>query len=70
MAQTTTRPATLETAPACLRVPEVAAILGISRATAYALVNSEGFPRLAIGTRLVVPKDALERWISKNTKTA
>ena len=45
----------------------VAAVLGISRARAYELVHSEGFPALKIGSRIVVPKDKLREWIDANT---
>ena len=43
------------------------AVLGISRAGAYELVHSEGFPTLKIGSRIVVPKDKLREWIDANT---
>ena len=43
--------------PLMLSVPEVAAVLGISRAGAYALARSDGFPALKIGSRIVVPKE-------------
>ena len=46
---------------------QVAAVLGISRAGAYELVHSEGFPALKIGSRIVVPKDKLREWIDANT---
>ena len=49
-----------------LSVPEMAAALGISRAGAYALARSEGFPALRIGTRIVIPKDELREWIKRN----
>ena len=45
--------------PLMLNVVQVAAVLGISRAGAYELVHSEGFPALKIGSRIVVPKDKL-----------
>ena len=45
--------------PLILNVVQVAAVLGISRAGAYELVHSEGFPTLKIGNRIVVPKDKL-----------
>ena len=38
--------------PLMLSVPEVAAVLGISRAGAYELVRAEGFPALKIGSRI------------------
>ena len=46
-----------------LSVPEVAAVLGISRAGAYELVRTKGFPALKIGSRIVVPKEKFLRWI-------
>ena len=54
--------------PLMLSVPEVAAVLGISRAGAYELVHSEGFPSLPIGSRIVVPKDKFIAWIDENSK--
>ena len=50
-----------------LNVVQVAAVLGISRAGAYELVHSEGFPALKIGSRIVVPTDKLREWIDTNT---
>ena len=52
--------------PLMLNVVQVAAVLGISRAGAYELVHSEGFPTLKIGSRIVVPKDRLREWIDAN----
>ena len=49
--------------PLMLSVLEVAAVLGISRAGAYELVKSEGFPSLKIGSRIVVPKEKFLGWI-------
>ena len=49
--------------PLMLNVVQVAAVLGISRAGAYELVHSKGFPALKIGRRIVVPKDKLREWI-------
>ena len=53
--------------PLMLNVVQVAAVLGISRAGAYELVHSEGFPALKIGSRIVVPKDKLREGIDDNT---
>jgi len=61
---------TIENAPSCLKVSEVAVILRVSRAHAYQLVKSEGFPRIAIGRRFIVPRDAFIEWINQNTQTA
>ena len=52
-----------EDLPLMLSVPEMAAALGISRAGAYELARSEGFPALRIGTRIVIPKDELRELI-------
>ena len=54
-----------EELPLMLSVPEMAAALGISRAGAYELARSEGFPALRIGTRIVIPKDELRDWIRR-----
>ena len=57
-----------EDLPLMLSVPEMAAALGISRAGAYVLARSEGFPALRIGTRIVIPKDKLQEWVDKQTE--
>lgn len=57
-----------EDLPLMLSVPEMAAALGISRAGAYELARSEGFPALRIGTRIVIPKDKLQEWVNKQTE--
>ena len=54
--------------PLMLSVPEMGAALGISRAGAYELARSEGFPALRIGTRIVIPKDKLQEWVDKQTE--
>lgn len=53
--------------PVSLNADQVAAVLGISRAGAYNLMRSEGFPTLFIGKRMVVPKDRLLNWIQSKT---
>lgn len=57
-----------EDLPLMLSVPEMGAALGISRAGAYELARSEGFPTLRIGTRIVIPKDKLQEWVDKQTE--
>ena len=54
-----------EDLPLMLSVPEMAAALGISRAGAYELARSEGFPALRIGNRIVIPKDKLQEGVDK-----
>lgn len=38
--------------PLTLTAPEVSEVLGISRAEAYELVRTKGFPHMKIGTRM------------------
>ena len=57
----------MEELPVTLNAQEVAAVLGISRANAYCLMHSRGFPTLQIGKRMVVPKDKLIDWIDQKT---
>ena len=53
--------------PLMLSVPDVTSVLGISRAGAYELVRSDGFPSLRIGSRIVIPKEKFIGWINANT---
>jgi excisionase family DNA binding protein len=48
-----------------LRIDEVAALIGASRTTAYALVNKGAIPSVRIGGLLRVPNDALRQLIEK-----
>lgn len=57
-----------EDLPLMLSVPEVGEVLGISRAGAYELVRSAGFPHIKIGNRVVVPRDKFIAWIDENTE--
>lgn len=54
--------------PMMLSVSQVAKVLGISRTRSYNLVNEKGFPKIKIGTRIVVPKDEFKLWIQKEIK--
>ena len=55
--------------PLVLEVKDIQDILGISRTTAYALVNQKGFPAFRSGNRIKVSKVALFDWM-KQGKTA
>lgn len=52
-----------EDLPITISANEVAQILGISRANAYALMHAKGFPTIFIGRRMIVPKDKFIEWI-------
>lgn len=53
--------------PDILNADMLAETLGISRAGAYQLLNTQGFPTLQIGKRKLVPKDKLIAWIDAHT---
>ena len=55
----------VEQLPLALSAEDVAQVLGISRANAYSLMHSKGFPTLKIGKRMTVPKDKLIEWMEK-----
>ena len=52
--------------PDILNARQLAAVLGISRAGAYNLLNNKSFPTLRIGGRLLVPKKQLVEWIEQS----
>ena len=56
-----------EELPMMLNADQVSHALGISRAGAYQLMHTKGFPTLKIGKRMVVAKEKLLVWIEKNT---
>ena len=58
---------TYDDLPLTLSVPEVAAVLGISRAGAYELVRQKGFPALRLGSRIIVPKEKFIAWIDEKS---
>lgn len=51
----------------CMTVQELGEELGICRDRAYQLANSEGFPAVRIGRRLVIPVAAFDRWLAEHT---
>ena len=53
----------LDQLPVTLCANQVAQVLGISRANAYVLMHSKGFPTIRIGKRMVVPKDKFLKWM-------
>jgi excisionase family DNA binding protein len=49
--------------PLSLTVEQVAGVLGIGRVQAYNLVHTEGFPKIKVGRRIVVPRQAFINWM-------
>lgn len=56
--------------PIMLNANNIAQTLGISRAGAYELMHSEGFPTLRIGKRMMVSKEHFIKWIERNSGEA
>ena len=57
----------LDQLPITLSANQVAQVLGISRANAYTLMHTKGFPTIQIGKRMVVPKNKLIEWMEAQT---
>jgi predicted DNA-binding transcriptional regulator AlpA len=55
--------------PMTLAGDDVAAALNISRAGAYNLMKSEGFPRIRVGKRIMTPRKDFLLWMENNTIT-
>lgn len=53
--------------PNILNADQLASTLGVSRARAYQLLNTDDFPTLKIGKRKLVPKGKLIQWIYQHT---
>ena len=53
--------------PLMLSVTDMAEVLGISRAGAYELVKTEGFPSLSVGSRIIIPKDQFISWVKRQS---
>ena len=48
-------------------VKEVAEVLGIGKASAYNLVNRDGFPVLTFGKKKIIPIEAFDKWLLKHS---
>ena len=57
----------LDDLPYTLNASHVAAVLGVSRGAAYALLHSEGFPTVHVGKRLLVTRDRFADWLEKQS---
>ena len=61
-----------ETVSACpsltLSVEQMAAVLNISRNTAYELVKHPGFPCFHVGKRILVNRDMLQVWLNNQCR--
>ena len=56
----------LDQLPITLKADELAAVLGISRAGAYTLMRSKGFPTIYVGKRrMIVMRDKFIAWLDE-----
>lgn len=46
-------------------IPELAKILKISLSTAYQMARADGFPKVRINKRILVPAEELKVWLRK-----
>ncbi len=53
--------------PMFQNIKTVASLLGISTASGYVLMHKKGFSTLQVGSRIVVPRDKLIKWIERQT---
>ena len=66
----TTTYTSLDQLPLILKAEELAAVLGISRAGAYTLMRSKGFPTIFIGKRMVVYRDKFIQWMDEQVSAS
>jgi excisionase family DNA binding protein len=56
-----------EDLPAILTVEQVQRFLRVSRQKAYEIVHQSGFPAIRFGRVIRVPREALMRWLERQT---
>lgn len=54
--------------PLVLNAEQVAKLLGVSRAGAYALFHQEKFPCVRINKRMMVERDKLLAWLDEQSR--
>ena len=42
--------------------------LGVGRNTVYELVNRSDFPKIRVGRKIIVPRDAFAKWLERQTE--
>ena len=59
----------MEDVPMFMTVMDMAALLGVSRASAYELVREDNFPKLKlVQGRTIIPRDRLLEWLDEQTR--
>lgn len=49
----------------CYDMNSLQQVLPLGKNNLYNLVHSKGFPKITIGRRILIPKKALEQWLSE-----
>lgn len=52
-----------------MTVSDVQHAMNIGRNTAYELVNRADFPKIRMGRKIIIPRDAFLRWLDQQTGT-
>ena len=60
----------IEELPLTLKVEEAAKVLRISKSKVYELAQSESFPAIRIGKRVVIPRDKLIQWMNNQAEVS
>lgn len=53
--------------PVIMNVDDVMKVLRVSKPNAYKIMGSDTFPKLSIGKRVLVQKEAFLQWLSNPT---
>lgn len=49
---------------------DIQQVMGVSKNTAYTLINRADFPKIHVGRKILIPRDAFLRWLEAQTKQA
>ena len=59
----------MEDVPMFMTVMDMAALLGVSRTSAYELVKEKGLPKLnVVHGRIIIPRDRFFEWLDSREK--
>ncbi len=56
-----------EELPVIMNVKDFQEATGLSKVTAYEVVNSKGFKKIKVGKRILIPKSSFIEWIEENS---
>lgn len=53
----------------CYDIQTLKEVIPLGTNKLYELVHSEGFPKITVGKRILIPKAALEKWLLEQATT-